>query len=73
MASDGKLVAYEIDLAQELFRRMHAGCEIVVQDWGGMLPVPKAGKFDAIIASTGVIPCMSSICRSVIQSGQAPH
>ncbi|MFC3073334.1 transporter substrate-binding domain-containing protein [Shinella pollutisoli] len=53
-SADGQLVGYELDLAQELCRRMESECEIVAQDWDGMLPALNAGKFDAIIASMGV-------------------
>ena len=52
--ADGELVGYELDLAKELCRRMESECEIVAQDWDGMLPALNAGKFDAIIASMGV-------------------
>jgi octopine/nopaline transport system substrate-binding protein len=53
---DGKLIGYEIDLAHELCKRMRVKCEIVAQDWDGMLPALNAGKFDAIMASMAVTP-----------------
>lgn len=53
-SADGQLVGYELDLVAELCRRMESECEIVAQDWDGMLPALNAGKFDAIIASMGV-------------------
>jgi len=37
-------------------RSFKAQCEIVAQNWDGMLPALNAGKFDAIIASMGVTP-----------------
>ena len=51
---EGELIGYELDLTKELCRRMESECEIVAQDWDGMLPALNAGKFDAIIASMGV-------------------
>lgn len=49
----GKLVGFEIDLARDLCKRMGAACEIVAQDWDGMIPALQQGKYDAIMA------CMS--------------
>jgi len=51
----GKLVGFEPDLAAELCRRMQARCEIVAQDWSGMIPALKAGAFDAIMAGMSII------------------
>jgi octopine/nopaline transport system substrate-binding protein len=48
--ADGKLIGFEIDLADELCRRMNAKCELVVQDWDGMIPGLTVKKFDAIMA-----------------------
>lgn len=50
---DGKLDGYEIELATELCSRMKVKCNIVAQDWDGILPGLNAGKFDAIMASMG--------------------
>jgi octopine/nopaline transport system substrate-binding protein len=48
---DGKLVGFEIDLANDLCARMKIKCKIVAQDWDGLIPALKAKKFDAIMAS----------------------
>ena len=45
----GKLEGFEIDLANDLCARMKMRCEIVAQDWDGMIPAPNAKKFDAIM------------------------
>lgn len=48
---DGKLVGFEIDLANDLCARMKIKCKIVAQDWDGLIPALNAKKFDAIMAS----------------------
>ena len=47
---DGKLAGFEIDLAHDLCTRMKVECNIVQNDWDGMIPALTAGKFDAIMA-----------------------
>lgn len=49
--SDGKLAGFEIDLANDLCARMKIKCNIVAQDWDGLIPSLTAKKFDAIMAS----------------------
>jgi len=48
--SDGELIGFEIDLAQDLCRRMKVKCDIVTQTWNGMIPALTTGKYDAIMA-----------------------
>lgn len=54
--ADGKLIGYEIDLANALCDQMKAKCEIISQDWDGLIPGLKAKKFDAIIAGMSITP-----------------
>ena len=55
-APDGKLIGFEIDLAADLCRRMKVECEVVAQDWDGILPGLNAGKYDAIMAAMSITP-----------------
>jgi octopine/nopaline transport system substrate-binding protein len=52
--SSGKLVGFEIDLANDLCQRMGVTCEIVAQDWEGIIPALQAGKYDVIMAGMSI-------------------
>src|SRR5271157_4668446 len=47
--SSGKIVGFEVDLANDLCKRVGVECKIIAQDWAGMIPGLKAGKFDVIM------------------------
>jgi octopine/nopaline transport system substrate-binding protein len=50
----GKLDGFEIELANDLCARMKVKCEIIAQDWDGIIPALQAGKYDAIMAGMNI-------------------
>ena len=52
--STGKLVGFEIDLAQELCKRAKVQCQISAQDWNSAIPALNSGKFDAIMSGMNI-------------------
>ncbi|WP_322063368.1 ABC transporter substrate-binding protein [Paraburkholderia sp. J63] len=55
-APDGKLVGFDIDLGNEICKRLNAKCVWVEQDFDGMIPGLKAKKFDGALSALTVTP-----------------
>jgi len=52
--ASGKLIGFEVELAWTLCRYIGKQCEIVEQDWDGMIPALIMRKFDAIMAGMSI-------------------
>jgi octopine/nopaline transport system substrate-binding protein len=48
--TSGKLIGFEVDLGNDLCKRMKVTCEFVAQDWDGIIPALQQGKYDAIMS-----------------------
>lgn len=54
VTADGKLVGFDVEIAEALCAAMERTCEIVAQDWDGIIPGLVNDKYDAIIASMSI-------------------
>jgi octopine/nopaline transport system substrate-binding protein len=70
--AQGKLEGFEVDLANDLCKRMKVECEIVAQDWDGIIPSLQAGKYDVIIAGMSITAKRKEVIDFSIPYAQTP-
>lgn len=56
LSPEGKLVGFDVDVMNALCAKMNAKCEIVAQDWDGIIPGLLTEKYDVIIAGMSITP-----------------
>lgn len=52
--TDGTAAGFDVDVANALCKQMQAKCEIVTQDWDGIIPGLLAQKYDAVVAGMSI-------------------
>jgi lysine-arginine-ornithine-binding protein len=52
--ADGSLTGFDVDLGNEMCKRLKAKCEWVESDFDGLIPSLKAKKIDAILSSMSI-------------------
>lgn len=57
----GKLVGFDIDLGDDLCKRMKIECQFVEQAWDGIIPSLTAGRYDVIMAAMGIQPAREKV------------
>jgi len=69
----GKLEGFEIDLAADLCKRANLECEIVAQDWDGIIPSLTAKKYDAIMAGMNITDKRLEVISFTQAYASGPH
>lgn len=54
MTANGELVGFDVDIAKALCAEMNRECEIIAQDWDGIIPGLINNKYDAVVASMSI-------------------
>ncbi|MBM6592810.1 lysine/arginine/ornithine ABC transporter substrate-binding protein [Microvirga pudoricolor] len=69
----GKLEGFEVDLAADLCKRMNVTCEVVAQDWDGIIPALNAKKYDAIMAGMSITDDRKKVIDFAGPYGNSPN
>lgn len=55
-SADGKIIGFDVDVINAVCAEIGATCDIVAQDWDGLLPGLITNKYDAVIAGMSITP-----------------
>ncbi len=69
----GKIVGFEIDLANDLCKRMKSECTIIAQDWDGIIPALTARKYDVIMAGMNITDKRLEVLNFTRPYAAGPH
>ena len=69
----GKLEGFEVDLAADLCKRATFDCEVVAQDWDGIIPSLTAKKYDAIMAGMNITDKRLEVVNFTQAYAAGPH
>ena len=69
----GKIVGFDVDLGDEICKRLNAKCVWVQCDFDGLIPALKARKFDAILSSMLVTPARAQCPKCSMVFTAAPQ
>lgn len=70
--TSGKLTGFEVDLGNDLCKRMKVTCEFVAQDWDGIIPALQQGKYDAIMSAMTITDERKKVIDFSIPYGTEP-
>ena len=71
--SDGSLSGYDVELTKVLCERMKVKCDVVSQEWKGIIPGLTLGKYDAIIAAMGVTEERKKVVAFSVPYAKSPN
>lgn len=54
--ADGKIIGFDVDVINAVCEEMKTNCQVVAQDWDGLLPGLLTKKYDAVIAGMSITP-----------------
>lgn len=69
---DGTLGGFEPELAANLCARMHVKCQLVAQNWDGMIASLNAGKFDVIMDALSITPDREKVLAFSVPYASTP-
>ncbi len=70
--TSGKLTGFEVDLGNDLCKRMKVTCEFVAQDWDGIIPALQQGKYDAIMSAMTITDERKKVIDFSVPYGTEP-